>query len=232
MTMAKGILVTGGAGYIGSHVVRQLGERGERVISVDDLSTGFAEAVLFGELVVGDVGDAALMRRLIHDHGIDTVMHFAARTIVPESIEDPLRYYHTNVCATRALLAACDTAGIKSLVFSSSAAVYGVPAHSPVAEDDPAHPINPYGTSKLVGEWMLRDLDRAGLHGILVQGEVQDLDPSLWDLNIPEGVVLVGDVFANDVLFTSRGSFDGEAAVAQVRRQLTDDPTNGSEPAR
>ena len=130
------ILVTGGAGYIGSHVVLQLVEAGERVVVLDDLSTGFREAVLGAELIVGNVGDQALVARVLHDHGVDTVMHFAARTIVPESVADPLRYYGNNTCATRNLLECCRDAGVKQIVFSSSAAVYGnpnpVPVHVPL----------------------------------------------------------------------------------------------------
>ena len=121
------ILVTGGAGYIGSHVVLQLREQGERVIVLDNLSTGFADAVIGAELVVGEVGDSALVEALLRQHGIDTVMHFAARTIVPESVADPLRYYGNNTCATRNLLGACQLVGVKHVVFSSTAAVYGIP---------------------------------------------------------------------------------------------------------
>jgi UDP-glucose 4-epimerase len=156
------ILVTGGAGYIGSHVVLQLVEAGERVIVLDDLSAGFAEAVLGAELVVGDVGDTARVTALLRERDIDTVMHFAARTIVPESVADPLRYYANNTCATRNLLASCAAAGVKYVVFSSTAAVYGTPADGRAGEDTPTAPINPYGTSKLMSEWMLRDLAAAG----------------------------------------------------------------------
>ncbi|MFP4561457.1 MAG: UDP-glucose 4-epimerase GalE [Thiohalorhabdus sp.] len=157
-----GVLVTGGAGYIGSHVVRQLGERGEPVVVLDDLSTGRAGAVLYGDLVLGDAGDTALVRELLEDHRLDAVMHFAARTVVPESVADPLMYYGENSCKTRALAGATLQAGIRHLIFSSSAAVYGIPEHIPVAEDDPLYPINPYGTSKLVSEWMLRDTASSG----------------------------------------------------------------------
>ncbi len=156
------ILVTGGAGYIGSHVVLQLVEAGERVVVLDDLSAGFREAVIGAELVVGNVGDQPLVERLLREHAVDTVMHFAARTIVPESVADPLRYYGNNTCATRNLLACCREAGIGQFVFSSTAAVYGIPAGGVADENTPTAPINPYGTSKLMSEWMLRDLAAAG----------------------------------------------------------------------
>jgi UDP-glucose 4-epimerase len=152
------ILVTGGAGYIGSHVVRQLGERGESVIVLDNLSTGFRSAVLYGQLVVGDTGDRELVSRLLKEHRIETVMHFAAHTVVPESVSNPLKYYGNNTCSTRSLLQCCQEAGVKYFVFSSTAAVYGIPEGGIAAEDSPTLPINPYGTSKLMSEWMLRDL--------------------------------------------------------------------------
>ena len=155
------ILVTGGAGYIGSHVVRQLGERGENVVVLDDLSTGFAEAVLSGELVTGSTGDAPCLHRLLDKYEIDTVMHFAAKTIVPESVADPLRYYGNNTCSSRTLLEACVQHGVMNFVFSSTAAVYGVPSGGIAAEDTPTNPINPYGTSKLMTEMMLHDVANA-----------------------------------------------------------------------
>jgi UDP-glucose 4-epimerase len=163
------ILVAGGAGYIGSHVVLQLAERGEQVIVLDDLSTGFRQAVCNAELVVGSVGDQALVGKLLRDHAIDTVVHFAANTIVPESVRDPLKYYGNNTCATRSLLEACTMAGVKHFVFSSTAAVYGIPADGLAREESPTAPINPYGTSKLMSEWMLRDVSAASpmRHAIL-----------------------------------------------------------------
>jgi UDP-glucose 4-epimerase len=160
--MGRGsILVTGGAGYIGSHVVLQLRERGESVVVLDDLSRGFRQSVGDTPLVVGDIGDRALVARVMREHAVDTVIHFAAFTIVPESVSNPLKYYGNNVCGTRNLLECCTEAGVRHFVFSSSAAVYGTPAGDLAAEDSPTAPINSYGTSKLVSEWMLRDLAAA-----------------------------------------------------------------------
>jgi UDP-glucose 4-epimerase len=157
----KGILVTGGAGYIGSHTARQLGEAGEKLVTLDNLSTGFRQAVLHGDLVIGNTGDPELVSRTLKQYEIDTVMHFAAHTIVPESVENPLKYYANNTCNTRNLLACCAEAGVKHFVFSSTAAVYGIPESGVAYEDAPTNPINPYGTSKLMSEIMLRDLAAA-----------------------------------------------------------------------
>lgn len=154
----KTILITGGAGYIGSHVLLQLQSRGERVVALDNLHTGFRQAVPSAPLIVGDAGDRDLVASVIREHQIDTVMHFAANTIVPESVREPLRYYGNNSCATRNLLDTCMTQGVRQLVFSSTAAVYGIPAGGFADEDMPLAPVNPYGSSKLVSEWMLRDL--------------------------------------------------------------------------
>lgn len=152
------ILVTGGAGYIGSHVLRQLGEHHEQVVVLDNLCTGYPSAVLHGQLVIGDTADRELVARLLREHHIDTVLHFAAHTVVPESVADPLKYYGNNTCATRNLLQCCRDAGVKHFVFSSTAAVYGLPTSGVASEDSPTAPINPYGASKLMTELMLRDL--------------------------------------------------------------------------
>ncbi|HSG96950.1 MAG TPA: UDP-glucose 4-epimerase GalE, partial [Woeseiaceae bacterium] len=156
------ILVTGGAGYIGSHVVRQLGTAGEDVVTLDNLCTGFEAAVTSGELIVGDTGDAVLLERIFSEHDIDTVMHFAAHTIVPESVADPLKYYRNNTASSRTLLEAAAIHKVQHFVFSSTAAVYGIPEGGRASEHTPTMPINPYGTSKLMTEWMLRDLAIAG----------------------------------------------------------------------
>jgi UDP-glucose 4-epimerase len=158
MSNRSTVLVTGGAGYIGSHTVLQLVARGERVVVLDDLSTGFRQAVRDVPLVVGNVGDRKLVDQVLAEHQVDTIIHFAAHVIVPESVSNPLKYYGNNTCATRSLLEAASHAGVKHFVFSSTAAVYGVPSVSVVSEDTPTSPINPYGTSKLMSEWMLRDL--------------------------------------------------------------------------
>jgi UDP-glucose 4-epimerase len=158
MTQRSSVLVTGGAGYIGSHTLLQLVGRGENVVVLDDLSTGFRQAVQGAELIVGNVGDRALVDRILAEHRVDTIIHFAAHTIVPESVANPLKYYGNNTCATRSLLEAASQAGVKHFVFSSTAAVYGIPAAGHASEETPTAPINPYGTSKLMSEWMLRDL--------------------------------------------------------------------------
>jgi UDP-glucose 4-epimerase len=152
------ILVTGGAGYIGSHVVRQLGERGDKVVVLDNLVTGFRSAVLHGKLVLGSTGDQETVSRLLKEHGIETIMHFAAHTVVPESVANPLKYYGNNTVATRNLLQCAQDAGVKNFIFSSTAAVYGNPESGSASEDSPTAPINPYGASKLMSEQMLRDL--------------------------------------------------------------------------
>ena len=173
------ILVTGGAGYIGSHVVRMLTSAGQSVVVLDNLSTGFADAVKGAELIIGDTGDKVLVSRLLKDHDVQTVIHFAAHTIVPESVENPLKYYGNNTCCTRNLLECCSAAGVKHFIFSSTAAVYGIPEGPECTEESPLAPINPYGTSKLMSEMMLRDLGVATdmRHVILRYFNVAGSDP-------------------------------------------------------
>jgi UDP-glucose 4-epimerase len=152
------VLVTGGAGYIGSHVVAQLTEAGRRVVVYDNLSTGFRSAVLGGELVVGDLADRARLAELFRAHRFESVLHFAAHIVVPESVENPLKYYGNNTRNTLGLLETCAEFGVKNFVFSSTAAVYGIPEEMPIEEDAPLLPINPYGASKMMSERMLIDL--------------------------------------------------------------------------
>src|SRR5262245_12409357 len=152
------VLVTGGAGYIGSHTVYALADAGEEVVVLDNLSTGFWWAIApQARLVEGDIGDEALVARLAKDHKFDAIIHFAGSIVVPESVSDPLGYYLNNTVKTRSLIAAAVKAGIPRFVFSSTAAVYGNPKRVPVEEDAELMPISPYGSSKLMSEWMLRD---------------------------------------------------------------------------
>ena len=155
------LLVTGGAGYIGSHVVAQLGARGERIVVLDNLSTGHSRAVLHGRLVVGDIGNQRLLRALFREYHIETVLHFAARIVVPESVAKPLEYYDCNTARARMLLAECERAGVQNFIFSSTAAVYGDLGGGQASEASPTEPANPYGRSKLMMEWMLGDLSAA-----------------------------------------------------------------------
>jgi UDP-glucose 4-epimerase len=152
------ILVTGGAGYIGSHMVWHLVDAGEKVVVLDNLSTGFDWAVApEAQLVQGDSGDEALTSRLIKDHEIKAIIHFAASIVVPESVSHPLQYYLNNTVKTRALIAAAVAGGVKHFIFSSTAAVYGTPAVAPVGEDALLNPESPYGRSKMMSEMMLAD---------------------------------------------------------------------------
>lgn len=156
------VLVTGGAGYIGSHMVLELIDAGERVVILDNLSTGFAWAVpKAATLVIGDAGDEALVRRLIASHKITAIIHFAGSIVVPDSVADPLGYYQNNTVNSRNLIAAAVAGGVKNFIFSSTAAVYGNPAQNPVREDAPPAPMSPYGSSKLMTEIMLRDAANA-----------------------------------------------------------------------
>ena len=177
---ARPVLVTGGAGYIGSHVVWALSDAGHRVIVLDDLSTGRREALPQDvQLAVGTVGDRRLVETLLLDHDIATVLHFAGSILVPQSVEDPLGYYANNTVNSHALITACVTTGVENFVFSSTAAVYGTPEQQPIDETAPTLPINPYGASKLMTERMLRDTSAAtGLnHVILRYFNVAGADP-------------------------------------------------------
>ena len=151
------ILVTGGAGYIGSHMVKLLAETGADVTVIDDLSTGHAEAVRGAQFVKGDIADVAATRSLLQKNRIEAVVHFAASSLVGESMADPLKYYRRNVGGTAALVQAMRDAGVARIVFSSTAAVYGDPVRTPIDEAHPTQPVNPYGASKLAVERMLSD---------------------------------------------------------------------------
>ncbi len=156
------VLVTGGAGYIGGHMALGLMDAGEKVIVVDNLSTGFAWAVPEGvELAVGDFGDKALIARLIAERGVEAIAHFAAKIVVPESVSDPLGYYLNNTANARNLIECAVEGGVKNFIFSSTAAVYGETSSEPVGEEAPLAPISPYGRSKLMVEWMLEDSAKA-----------------------------------------------------------------------
>jgi UDP-glucose 4-epimerase len=156
------VLVTGGAGYIGSHMVLELVDRGEPVVVLDNLSTGFASSLPMNvPLVVGDMGDEALVASLIAEHKVDALAHFAAKIVVPDSVADPLDYYLNNTSKSRSLIAAALGAGVRSIIFSSTAAVYGNAEVQPVTEDSPTDPVSPYGRSKLMTEWILQDTARA-----------------------------------------------------------------------
>ena len=156
------ILVTGGAGYIGSHMTHALAERDEEVIVLDNLSTGFDWAVApAATLLIGDVGDAELLRMIFATHDIEAVVHFAGSIVVPESVENPLKYYANNTVNSRTLIEEAVRAGVPHFIFSSTAAVYGIPERSPADEQTPTNPINPYGRSKLMTEWMLQDVAAA-----------------------------------------------------------------------
>lgn len=163
--MAEKILVTGGCGYIGSHVVRQLSEAGYQVVVYDNLSTGFRDALLYGEeLIEADLADHAALDSAFDRHGFSTVLHFAAAIVAPESVSQPIKYYSNNTRNTLVLLDSCVRFGVKRFIFSSTAAVYGYPVGGVASEETLTIPINPYGSSKLMSEWMLRDVGVA--HGL------------------------------------------------------------------
>ena len=178
---AQRVLVTGGAGYIGSHVVLALREAGFAPVVLDDLSTGSRDLVPAEvRLAVGDVADQGVVGKVIAEHGCEAVLHFAGSIIVPESVEAPLKYYRNNTAASRNLIECCIASGVRAFVFSSTAAVYGDAQGQPVREDAPTAPTNPYGWSKLMTEQMLRDTSAAhGMrHAILRYFNVAGADPA------------------------------------------------------
>jgi UDP-glucose 4-epimerase len=159
------VLVTGGAGYIGSHMVRALTEAGESVVVIDNLSTGFSQFLPEGvPLFIGDAADENLVEGVIAAHGVESIIHFAGSVVVPDSMRDPLAYYRNNTMTTRSLLTAAVKCGVNRFIFSSTAAVYGDPDQVPVPEHAPTRPLSPYGSSKLMAEIMLHDV--ASAHGM------------------------------------------------------------------
>ena len=191
--MTKTILVTGGAGYIGSHTVKALQKKGYRVVVLDNLMYGhreIVEDVLKAKLIVGDINDRFLLEKIFETHPIEAVIHFAAYAYVGESVKSPAKYYWNNVTGTLNLLKAMMAASVKNIIFSSTCATYGVPTRVPIQESDPQNPINPYGTSKLMVEKMLGDFDRAyGLKSVIFRYfNAAGADPSglLGEDHIPE----------------------------------------------
>ena len=151
------ILVTGGAGYIGSHTIKQLGEAGYEIVVFDNLSTGITSNLTYGRLALGDLADRSQLEKVFADHNFDAVLHFAASISVPDSVLDPLGYYRNNTANTLNLLECCQTFGVNKFIFSSTAAVYGQPEISPITEDTLPQPLNPYGSSKLMSERLIQD---------------------------------------------------------------------------
>jgi UDP-glucose 4-epimerase len=174
------VLITGGAGYIGSHMAHHLLGAGERIVVLDNLSTGVEKNLPKNTpFVRGDIADTALVARTLHEHEVDSVIHFAGSVIVPESVEKPLDYYANNTSGARNLIEACVRHGVPHFIFSSTAAVYGTPQVLPVSEDSPTAPESPYGRSKLMTEWQLQDAAAAHAikFGILRYFNVAGADP-------------------------------------------------------
>jgi UDP-glucose-4-epimerase GalE len=205
------ILVTGGAGYIGSHTCKALHAAGFAPVVYDDLSRGNPEAVQWGELVVGELGDRALLRRTLERHRPAGVVHFAAYAYVGESTQNPALYYRNNVGGTAELLGAMHDCGIRHIVFSSSCAVYGVPNAVPISETNPFNPISPYGATKMICEQMLRDCAAAsGLTYLALRyfnAAGADPDGAIGECHVPEthAVPLILDAAAGDAAFTIFG---------------------------
>ncbi|WP_207477610.1 UDP-glucose 4-epimerase GalE [Arenibaculum pallidiluteum] len=185
-----GVLVTGGAGFVGSHVAKALAARGHRPVVLDDLSQGHRDAVRWGPLEVASLHDTGALEEILARHGIECVIHCAASISVGESVSDPGRYYHNNVRGTLSLLEAMRTAGVGALVFSSTAAVYGTPQAVPLTEDHPIAPINPYGAGKVMAETMMRDFGSAhGLRTVVLRyfnASGADPDGELGERHDPE----------------------------------------------
>jgi UDP-glucose 4-epimerase len=174
------VMVTGGAGYIGSHMVLRLTDAGETVVVLDNLTTGFDWAIDHrATLVTGDAGDTALVRGVLREHGITAIVHFAGSIVVPESVSNPLKYYGNNTATSRNLIEAAVAEGVAHFIFSSTAAVYGMTGLAPVIEDTPLNPMSPYGRSKLMTEWMLADVAAAHplRYGVLRYFNVAGADP-------------------------------------------------------
>jgi UDP-glucose 4-epimerase len=175
------VLVTGGAGYIGSHMVLNLADAGEKVVVLDNLVTGFDWAIDARAIFeTGNAGDIEQVRSLIDKHGISEIIHFAGSIVVPESVIDPLKYYGNNTATSRNLIEAAVKGGVKHFIFSSTAAVYGMTGLAPVVETTPLHPMSPYGRSKLMTEWMLADVAAAHAmtFGVLRYFNVAGADPA------------------------------------------------------
>jgi len=184
------ILVVGGAGYIGSHMVKMLGSFGHDVVVLDSLEKGYQDAVLYGELIIGDLADPRLLDQLFSDHAFDGVMHFASYIEVGESVTNPSRYYRNNVGNTQNLLDAMVEHSVNNFVFSSTAAIFGEPETTPIDESHSKNPINPYGKSKLMVEQMLADYDEAyGLKSVALRyfnAAGADIDGELGERHDPE----------------------------------------------
>jgi UDP-glucose 4-epimerase len=188
--MKMKVLVVGGAGYIGSHMVKMLAQAGHDVVTLDNLSNGYRDAVMYGEFVEGDIADATLLDQLFSNYSFDGVMHFASYIQVGESVEKPSMYYRNNVCNTQTLLDAMLDHGIRSFIFSSTAATFGEPEYTPIDEAHPQKPINPYGHSKLMVEQILQDYDHAyGLKSVSLRyfnAAGADPEGELGERHIPE----------------------------------------------